>query len=51
MLPDTIINKEKYTRLDWQTLRTQSLQPGGFGEERVTIWYVIIKIITPNNIN
>jgi hypothetical protein len=51
MLPEennTGINKEKYTRLDWQTLRTQSLQPGGFGEERVTIWYAIISL---NNIN
>ena len=27
-------------RLDWEGLRTQSLEPGGFGAERVTIWYL-----------
>lgn len=46
MLPEensTRINdKEKHTRLDWQSFRTQSLQPGGFGEGRVTIWYVTV---------
>ena len=44
MLPeenDAINHKEKRTRIDWQSLRTQSLQPGGFGEERITIWYAI----------
>ncbi|KAF8812134.1 hypothetical protein BYT27DRAFT_7160272 [Phlegmacium glaucopus] len=48
MLPEedsTRINhKEKHTRLDWQTLRTKSLQPGGFGEERVTIWPKLLNV-------
>ena len=29
---------EKPDELDWQALRTLSLQPHGFGEERVRIW-------------
>jgi len=24
--------------LDWETLRTQSLEPGGFGDRRAELW-------------
>lgn len=56
MLPEEnrrINHKEKqtHTRLDWQTLRTQSLQPGGFGEERVLIWYVKITTLSTCNLS
>ena len=31
-------NGQGQDALDWEQLRQLSLQPGGFGEERKTIW-------------
>jgi hypothetical protein len=28
--------------VDWQILRTRSIGPGGFGDDRVDIWYVAL---------
>lgn len=28
------------TSLDWEALRVQSIEPYGFGPERVRLWYV-----------
>ena len=30
------------THLDWDQLRQTSLNPGGFGKERMTIWYACL---------
>lgn len=31
--------------LDWDSLRLQSLEPGGFASERAYIWYVFSEMI------
>ncbi|KZV64179.1 hypothetical protein PENSPDRAFT_690995 [Peniophora sp. CONT] len=48
-LPLNTVDLRLNEKIDWEALRKRSLEPGGFGEERVTIWPKLLHVQPPKS--